>query len=283
MTWYLDMNFEFPAEGFEVYGEPYRYEIPVDWKQPCENFGGDDYHITTTHQSAIEGGMLSEIWHWEDGQYGGLAERAHTHFEALPEMGHSYAAGMLSDDYSPFFGYHEELHDRFAPEHVSQEQYDIVRRSAVNIGTIFPNLSFIQVGKGTGSKQSGFLCLRQWQPLEPGRTELWSWNLVPKAASEEQKQLINNVALSSFTPAGNWEQDDLAVWDGITQAAGTTTAEQRGVTTSYEMGLPGMSETELHTEWPGPGQTYNTHFQEGYSRWFHRRWQHEMTAAPLDQ
>ncbi|RQG99440.1 aromatic ring-hydroxylating oxygenase subunit alpha [Natrarchaeobius oligotrophus] len=283
MKWYIDMNFKFPTNGMEVYGEPYRYVLPVDWKQPCENFGGDDYHISTTHQSAIEGGLISEIWHWDEGPYGGLAERVHTHFEELPEMGHSFAAGMIGEDYSPFYGYDEEIHDCFSAENISQEQYDLARRSVVNIGTIFPNLSFIQVGKGTGSNDSGFLCLRQWQPRAPGETELWSWVLVPKDAPEEQKRKINNVALSSFTPAGNWEQDDLAVWDGITEAAGSTVAKRQGVETSYEMGLGNMSNTEIHDEWPGPGVCYNNHYQEGYGRWFHRRWQEEITKEPLPE
>lgn len=281
MKWYLDLHFDLFEGGMEVIGEPHRYTIPITWKQGAENFAGDDYHILVTHQSAFEEELLHEGWWWGSDEAGGLAERAHSVFPDTPAEGHSATAGLVEDEFDLFLGYPEELWDLIDEESLTDEQYDIIRRSAVSVGTIFPNISYIHIAISNGPDQGGFLSLRQWKPKGPGEMEQWSWILGPKEAPEEQKELIYNLGMNSFSPAGNWEQDDMAVWDGITEAAGTTFAKKNQVSTHYEMGLSENSLAEFRDDWPSPGETLNTHLNEYYARQFHKRWYDEIAKKPL--
>lgn len=50
------------------------------------------------------------------------------------------------------------------------------------------------------------------------------------------------------------------------------------LTLNYEMGLPGVSEAEVLTDWPGPGVVFNSRLEEGVLRTFFRSWLRWMTA-----
>ncbi len=275
MTWHLDAVLGF-AEGWEVIGTPSRYIVDNDWKSGVENFGGDDYHLAATHQSALEQEHMHENWIRGSDEAAGLAERAHVHFDGLPEMGHSISHGLIDEHMDSYYGYPEHIRQNFNADSIDDEQWEVSRRGVVAVGSIFPNLSILHIALGNGVKQAGFFNLKLWQPKEPGKMELWNWFLVPKGADDEFRQKAHDVAMGTFSPAGTWEQDDMAVWDGVSEAAGTVFAKENEITTNYLMGMDGMSQTEEYEEFPGPGHVYTNYYQEGYGRSLHKRWLHEI-------
>lgn len=286
MTWYLDVLTNFTKEGMEVIGEPHRYEVDNDWKSGAENFAGDDFHTGITHQSSMEVALIHDLW-FEDTQAdadtmskaytGGLTQRVHLHWEEGHEQGHSAAFGLTHPEFPAFFGYDPELKDGFNDDGMTEDQFNLAQRGAVTVGTIFPNLSWLQIALGNGDEQSGFLSFRLWNPIGAGEMEMWNWVLGPAEATEEQKETIYNVATNTFSPAGTWEQDDFAVWDGVAESASSVFAKKYNLKTDYTMGMEGMSETEILEEWPGPGVCYDSHYEEGYARQFFDRWHQFMS------
>src|SRR5262245_64707921 len=70
MAWYLDILLDRREGGTEVSG-PHRWVVDANWKTAAENFGGDGYHIASTHGSARELGIdttTSETRKWNQGR-----------------------------------------------------------------------------------------------------------------------------------------------------------------------------------------------------------------------
>src|SRR2546428_10332168 len=57
MAWYRDAFFDRREGGIEVIGGMHKWVMPCNWKLPAENFGGDGYHTTWSHLSAIRTGF----------------------------------------------------------------------------------------------------------------------------------------------------------------------------------------------------------------------------------
>src|SRR5579862_9725506 len=57
MAWYLDTFFDRREGGIEVIGGVHKWIMPCNWKFPTENFGGDGYHTSWSHLSAIRTGF----------------------------------------------------------------------------------------------------------------------------------------------------------------------------------------------------------------------------------
>ena len=60
MAWYLDVFFDRREGGVEVIGGMHKWVMPCNWKFPAENFGGDGYHTSWSHRSAMETGSGGE-------------------------------------------------------------------------------------------------------------------------------------------------------------------------------------------------------------------------------
>ena len=129
----------------------------------------------------------------------------------------------------------------------------------VYTGTIFPNLSLIHIFAKDAPDNEGaaFFSLRQWKPRAPGKMEAWSWVLVPRSAPAEYKERAYRAAVASFSPSGNFEQDDSIAWAGVSRAARGQFAKQQNIMLNYQMGLAGMSEAKVMADWPGPGIVYD--------------------------
>ena len=70
MAWYLDILLDRREGGTEVSG-PHRWLVDANWKTAAENFGGDGYHIASTHGSARELGIdttTSQTRQWNKGR-----------------------------------------------------------------------------------------------------------------------------------------------------------------------------------------------------------------------
>lgn len=268
--WYLDIHLDLTDGGMEVIGEPFRYTIESNWKLGAENFAGDGYHTQSTHHSAVDTFVEMEwSWHGErdyefisdiDGYYNG-----------------TYLMGLFEDT-DAFWGYPEQITKHITRENLSDEQYDIARRSAVHVSTIFPNFSIHhQAGSPpTVGHPLGFLSLRKWIPKGPGETEVLNLILAPKEASEEWKERIHETAVYTFSPSGNFVQDDVAVWSGVNEAAGSLFAEKEEVDLAYKAGIDGVGDADPDESFPGPGFASRT-FHEGYARTLHKNWHKAMT------
>jgi 3-phenylpropionate/trans-cinnamate dioxygenase subunit alpha len=69
MAWYLDILLDRREGGTEVSG-PHRWLVQANWKTAAENFGGDGYHISSTHGSARALGVdttTSQTRQWNKG------------------------------------------------------------------------------------------------------------------------------------------------------------------------------------------------------------------------
>ncbi len=53
MAWYLDTFVDRREGGIEIVAT-HKWVMPCNWKFPAENFGGDAYHVSWSHLSAVD-------------------------------------------------------------------------------------------------------------------------------------------------------------------------------------------------------------------------------------
>src|SRR5437588_542190 len=167
MCWYLDSFVDRREGGVEVVAT-HKWVMPCNWKFPAENFGGDAYHVSWSHLSAVTTGF----------SVGSTASPAANNRMVSPGNGHvliCIGADKYGDAPMPAIQDYEreirpEVERRLGP-----------RAGLINpiVATVFPNFSLL---RGTSRT------FRVWQPRGPGRTEVWSWVFVDKAAPPEVKE-----------------------------------------------------------------------------------------------
>lgn len=272
--WYLDLQFALTQGGMEVIGEPHRWMASTNWKSGAENFTGDSSHTAATHRSLLKLGLAGEAAAGRVGSSSGI------HVNNLD--GHAISIRMLAaDGDDSYYSYPEDLRRAIRKGPLASEQLDLVRRGVVQDGTVFPNLSFIHIGGvlDRSREPAGYLSLRTWQPVGPGRTEIWSWVLVPREATPEYREMAYRSSMATFSPSGNFEQDDIDVWSGIAATASTSFVRKRSVEFNYQMGMSGMSDVVPLEDWPGPGTAWPSNAGESGLRAFHRQWLAKMGEA----
>ena len=271
--WYLDIHLGLTPGGVEVIGEPHRWLIDSDWKSGAENFAGDSYHTQSVHQSVLRVGLVSPL---AAGAAGGKND-----IHVTECNGHSTSIRRMDPGQIFFWGYPPEVTQHFRQGELSPAQFDLARRSISHTGTIFPNLSLLHIGATDDPKKPNgtYLSFRQWMPKGPGRMEVISWILAPKEASEEYKARAYKVAVASFSPSGNFEQDDSIIWGGVARAARGTFARAHDLKLNYQMGQQGMSDANVMDDWPGPGTVYDTNLEDGVQRTFFNHWYRAMTGT----
>lgn len=276
-TWYLDIQFKLPDGGMEVIGEPHRWVVETNWKTGADNFSGDSYHTGFAHHSIKELGLGGD-------DTVGVAGAGETKDRHIHCDGHTTSTRMVEGE-DVFMTYPDEIVELFNPDNVTAPQYEAAKEALSFTGSIFPNLAFLNFGDITDDPNkdvTGFLGLRKWRPLGPNKTEIWSWAFAPKRASEEVKDRIYKVYMSNFGPSGNFEQDDVSIWNGITDVADSTFASQHGLELNYQMGTEEMSKVEFDDEWVGPGTAYAINLEEVGMQKFHDQW-FEHISTPLDE
>jgi phenylpropionate dioxygenase-like ring-hydroxylating dioxygenase large terminal subunit len=273
MRWYLDVMFGLSDEGMEAVGEPQRWMLDANWKQGADNFAGDDYHTLFLHKSMFEIGVFQ------------IPPRANMFgYHVQVGNGHqmSFSIAPDRDDPGPkFWGYDPEVVKLFNPDNVSPDQFELAYRSRVSVGTIFPNLSFLQLPLTHDPKNvppQGLLTVRMWQPKGPGQMEVWVWFLVWKDMPEELKLLSYRAAMGTFSVSGIFEQDDAEPWQSIARTGGTVFARKQNLHFNFQMGLPGYGSAKPATDWPGPGVAFWPRYEEGVQRSLYRRWLQFMTS-----
>lgn len=270
--WYLDINLKFAEGGLEVVGEPIRWEADTSWKIAADNFTGDAYHVPAAHKSTMDLDIFPSDLTAVAGN--------RTSLDVTNCSGHSCSFSYFEE--SPG-GYPEEI---FTDEHLSEKQFMIAKNHVSIVGTVFPNLSFNNTLKNAdpdNRELTKFLTIRKWQPISPQETQIWNWILVPKNASQEFKDRAYDTGISTFSVSGNFEVDDFAVWDGITEAAGSSFVRRNNRKSNYQMGMKDMSDSKnISDEWEGPGDVINSAFEDGTMQTFYRSWYRTMNGQRID-
>ena len=203
MAWYLDILLDRREGGTEVSG-PHRWILDANWKTAAENFGGDGYHIASTHGSARELGIdttTSQTRQWNQG------------CQITCGNGHILVSWITPQDSGPWFAQPEDDLVRYMKEHAAEieERLGAVRARKISpsAGTVFPNFSVHWLTR----------TIRVWHPRGPDKMEIWSWAVVDKAAPQAIKEKMRFVSQYRFSPSGVFEQDDMDNWAQVTAAA----------------------------------------------------------------
>jgi PAH dioxygenase large subunit len=267
LRWYLDILTMRSPAGLEVIGAPQRWVIDVDWKVAGENFVGDSYHTLMTHRSMVELGQAPR-----DPKYAMYGEQVH-----IPRRGHGamLIGAPPGTDLPPFWGYPEDVIERAKGSLPTQEQFDVAYETRIMLSTVFPNLSIHNPIRRPDHRYEGSIPMmtwRVWNPLGPGKIEVFSWFAVEADLSDEFKDLSRLSYLRSFGISGTFEQDDAEIWTHIARNAGTFSGSRHRV--NYQMG----KELETDPNWPGPGVAQPANFTDANLRNFYQRWLELMTA-----
>src|SRR5437588_11990164 len=95
---------------------------------------------------------------------------------------------------------------------LTENQREAIRNITVMHGNIFPNFSFVDgLFTTTGDPDLppiSFLDIRQWHPVGPRTTELWSWILVAKEAANWGRDASRTPVVCSPGTPGPVEQDE---------------------------------------------------------------------------
>jgi 3-phenylpropionate/trans-cinnamate dioxygenase alpha subunit len=251
MTWYLDTFFDRREGGIEVIGGMHKWVMPCNWKFPAENFGGDGYHTSWSHLSAIRTGFGGNFRVQADSRGMMLS----------PGNGHCIIAvdpETMADPPAPeILAYEAQIRSEM-------EQHLGPRLGLVKpvVGTVFPNFSMLRPTSRT---------FRVWHPRGPDKTEVWAWVYADKAAPPDVKEAIRLAGVRVFGPSGTFEQDDMDNWQECTQTGRGAVARRAFM--NYEMGLG-------HERFDADLQAWASDYRysESNHRQFYRRWAQLMTA-----
>jgi 3-phenylpropionate/trans-cinnamate dioxygenase alpha subunit len=251
MAWYLDTFFDRREGGIEVVGGVHKWLMPCNWKLPAENFGGDGYHTSWSHLSAIKTGFAGDF-RLRPTTGGTLVS---------PGNGHCIIALGPNDVAEPP---EPELLSYEAETRLEVEKRLGNRIGAVNpvVGTVFPNFSMLRATSHT---------FRVWHPRGPEKTEVWSWVFVDKAAPPHVKEALRLSGVRGFGPSGTFEQDDMDNWQECTQTS-------RGVVSRrYQLNMQmGLGHERFNQELGAWASDFR--LSESNHRQFYRRWAQLMAA-----
>lgn len=238
--WYIDPFFSRSPLGMQVLAPPHRWRIKANWKIGALNFVGDSQHIVTTHIGPL---TLDPVW----SARAGLINRPANSFQVTTDYGHGctmvYLPPGLPDH---LYQTHPADLEPLYRTNLQQGQQDLLRHLRVIVGTIFPNLSFIETQVGPAQKA---IIFRQWQPLSGTEMEVLSWVLAEKEASLEYKATVLRNGFHNFGAAGVFEQDDLELWASATAASNNPISKRFPY--SFHTALRYMNSPEEDNHLPG--------------------------------
>ena len=251
MAWYLDTFVDRREGGIEVVAM-HKWMMPCNWKFPAENFGGDAYHVPWSHISAVRTAFSTGV----------TAKATTTGAMVSPGNGHVLICVGPNDSGEPPM---PELQAYEAETRAEVDQRLGPRAARINpiVGTMFPNFSLLRATSRA---------FRVWHPRGPGRTEVWSWVFIDKAAPPQVKQAIRVAGVRGFSPAGTFEQDDMDNWQECTQTCRGVVARRMPLNTQM-----GLGHERFDPELGGWASAFR--MSESNHRQFYRRWADLMDAA----
>lgn len=266
MKFYLDLVIDRTDGGLEVIGAPQRWIVDANWKLGADNFIGDDYHTLMAHRSMVELGLAPN-----DPKFAMYGEHVYA--------GNGHGLGLVAAPpdlpLPDFLGLPEEIVES-VERRLNPTQVEVLRRTVFLHGSVFPNLSILNVwiSKDHVSMPAPMLTFRVWHPIGPAQMEIWSWFLVEKDGPDWYRQECYETYVRTFGTSGVFEQDDAENWRSVTRVLQGQFARSQEL--NYQMGR-GLLEQDR--EWPGPGQGYPLNYAEFNQRQFHARWLEYMTEA----
>jgi PAH dioxygenase large subunit len=266
ISWYIDPFLSRSPEGMEVLAPPHRWRARSNWKIGALNFVGDSQHILTTHVGPL---TLDPV----RAARAGFTKAAENSFQIVTDEGHGctltyLAPGLPEEAYQTHPPDLDSLYSRMLPA----DQRQILSRLRVIVGTIFPNLSFIETQVGPQQKA---VIVRQWQPISGTEMEILSWVLAEKEATAEYKDAVLRKGFHNFGAAGVFEQDDLELWASATHASNNAIAKQFPF--SFHTALPYIDTPEKDHKWPG--RAFKPADTEVAQLEFMRQWDRWMSLA----
>lgn len=273
MKFYFDILLGRSDGGMEVRGVPQRWVATANWKALQENFSADPYHVQTNHRSTVEMGISPSDPLYAS--YGHQVILGHGH-------GINVITGATGRSKFPFQATPESMWPMFE-KNLSPEQYDILSRTTVFVGGVFPNLSFVSPVHGTEGHLHNYLNFRVWRPLGPDKVEIWCWFMIDKAAPEDYKEAAYRGYIGSFGSSGTLEMDDTETWARIVQASkGIMSRDKELSYNNVSNYLMGFGRVEPDENFPGRGIAYPTTYLDAISRSLHEYWFELISKNLLD-
>lgn len=240
IAWYIDPFLSRSPQGMEILAPPHRWRARANWKVGALNFVGDSQHILTTHIGPL---TLDPV----RAARAGFATAAENSFQVVTDQGHGctltyLAPGLPQESYQTHPADLEPLYSQI----LKGDQLQLLSRLRVIVGTIFPNLSFIETQVGAAQKA---IIIRQWQPISGTEMEILSWVLAEKEASQEYKASVLRNGFHNFGAAGVFEQDDLELWASATEASNNGIAKKFPY--SFHTAVPYINTPDKDHKWPG--------------------------------
>ncbi len=240
IAWYVDPFLSRSPGGMEVLAPPHRWRARANWKVGALNFVGDSQHILTTHVGPL---TLDPV----RAARAGFATAGENSFQVVTDQGHGctltyLAPGLPSEAYQT----HPRNLEPLYREALKKDQLELMNHLRVIVGTIFPNLSFIETQVGPSQKA---IIMRQWQPVSGTEMEVLSWILAEKEASADYKEEVLRKGFHNFGAAGVFEQDDLELWASATFASNNAISKQFPY--SFHTALPYINNPAKDHKWPG--------------------------------
>lgn len=273
MKWYFDIMLGRSDGGMEVRGVPQRWVAKANWKATAENFAADPYHVQTTHRSTVELGISPE-----DPLYAGYGH------QVVLDNGHgiNVITSKTGRSRMPYQAMPESMWPMFQ-KNLSPEQDDVLSRTTVFVGGVFPNLSFVSPIHGTEGHLHNYLNFRVWRPLGPEKVEVWCWFMIDKDAPEAYKEEAYRGYIGSFGPSGTLEQDDTETWARVVSASKGLMARDKELSYNNVINyLMGLNRVEPDPAFPGPGVAYPTCYLDAISRNMHENWL-ELITKDLEE
>ncbi len=264
MRFYLDLFLGRTDAGTEVVGTPHVWDVAANWKFATDNFTGDNFHLYSTHGSIVELGLLPPD----------PMSLAYGHL-VHPQDGHVlHVVPGPPDPMFEYFGLPKELVPHLK-RNLSPAQFELIRRYGFSVGTVFPNLSFMQVmvQGDFEAPPTPFLCFRTWQPAGPSSTRVWSWLLVDKEASPAYRKATYEAYVRTFGPSGVFEQDDLENWEECTRVNKGKIAQRYTLHHQMNVHVP------VDPGFPGPGKAWQGSYGERTQIAFYAEWQRWLMQA----
>jgi phenylpropionate dioxygenase-like ring-hydroxylating dioxygenase large terminal subunit len=255
IRWYLDLAFDRDADGTCVLAGVHRWIIDCNWKVPAENHAADVYHGDFSHASVFSLTGTTTTAGFPDG------------VQVTTDSGHFIVVDRVPPDadekrlvpLSSTAPHVLEWSRSVQP--VAEERLGPGRiRLRPVVGTLFPNFMFLPSAA----------TIRIAHPLGVGRTEMWSWCLVPAAAPAEVRRTLRDGYLGGFGPAGLIEQEDGENWTEMTRASSSSLPEER----LLHVGM-GLGQERTDPDMPGIlGPLWSEHNQRSY----YRTWARHMAS-----
>jgi PAH dioxygenase large subunit len=266
---YLDAFIARTPGGMELIAPPHRWRVKANWKLGSLNFLGDGQHLATTHAGPL---TLDPV----RAASKGLTVRAGNSVQVIVDGRHgcnlNYLGPGLPDD--AYRTRPSELLPLYEAT-LTPLQNRLLKDLRVGVGTVFPNLSFIE-SQTPGGKA---LIFRLWHPISGSEMEVLSWILAEREASAEYKAELLANGIHNFGIAGVFEQDDMELWQSATAAS--RSAASHPYPLSFLSALPFRKEPI--EDFFGPGRAYKQTLSEVSQLEFMCHWQQLMTAHTRKQ